>query len=77
MEIAKMSTKGQIVIPKEIRKDFKEGDAFIVTRIKNIIVLKSLEDIEEKELKEIWEQIDAGKAENNSEEDFFKKMKQW
>jgi bifunctional DNA-binding transcriptional regulator/antitoxin component of YhaV-PrlF toxin-antitoxin module len=83
MEITKLSTKGQIVIPEKMRKNFEVGTPFTVTRKDNLIILKSVEGLTEKEKKEleeineIWKDIDAGKCETYSVKEFFAKMKEW
>jgi len=83
MEITKLSTKGQIVIPEEIRKNIDEGAAFIVTKKDNLIILKKIEgfteeEIEEmKELNKIWEEIDSGECESYTEKEFFEQLKKW
>ena len=48
MEIAitKMSSKGQIVIPAEMRKGLKEGDKLIVIREKDHLILKKATETE-------------------------------
>ena len=55
MEITKLSTKGQIVIPEEIRKDIESGTAFIVSRQNDLIVLKKVEGLTKQEIKEMKE----------------------
>ena len=83
MEITKLSTKGQIVIPEKIREGIEVGTPFSVTRKDNLIILKSVKGLSEKEkkefeeLNEIWKEIDEGKCETYSEEEFFKKLKEW
>ena len=83
MEITKLSTKGQIVIPDSIRKDFEVGSVFKVMKKGNLIVLKGIEgfskeEIEEmKELDKIWKDIDDGKGTTKSVEEFLKEMKTW
>ena len=83
MNITKLSTKGQIVIPEEIRKDFEVGSVFKVMKKGNLIVLKGIEgfskeELEEmKELDKIWKDIDAGKGTTQSVEEFLKEMKTW
>ena len=83
MEITKLSTKGQIVIPDSIRKDFEVGSVFKVMKKGNLIVLKGIEgfskeEIEEmKELDKIWKDIDEGKGTTQSVEEFLKEMKTW
>ena len=45
MNITKLSTKGQIVIPEEIRRDIETGTAFIVSRQNDLIVLKPVDGL--------------------------------
>jgi len=49
IEITKMSSRGQVVIPQEIRevKKFKEGERFIVYDIDDSIVLKRIQNLEQ------------------------------
>lgn len=47
LEITKMSSKGQIVIPQEMRKGFHEGEKFVVIKAGKQIILKSVEDFNE------------------------------
>ena len=83
MEITKLSTKGQIVIPEKIREGIEVGTPFSVTRKDNLIILKSVKGLSEKEkkeleeLNEIWKEIDESKCDTYSEEEFFKKLKEW
>ena len=83
MEITKLSTKGQIVIPESIRKDFEVGSAFRIIKKGNLIVLKGIEGFSKEEVKEmeeldkIWKEIDSKKCESYGVEDFFKKLKEW
>lgn len=83
MEITKLSTKGQVVIPESLRKNMDSGTAFIVSKQNDLIILKKIEGLtkqemeEMKELDKIWKEIDSGKCESYTEKDFFKKMKEW
>jgi len=83
MEITKLSTKGQIVIPEKIRKGIEEGTPFVVTRKDDLIILKKVEGLTDEEIKEmeeldkIWEDIDNGNCETYTEKEFFEKMKEW
>ena len=83
MEITKLSTKGQIVIPESLRNGFREGSAFTVIRKGDLIVLKEVkgltnEEVEEmQELDKIWKEIDSGKGITLDQEDFFSQMKEW
>ena len=83
MEITKLSTKGQIVIPEEIRKNIGVGTPFTVTKKDNLIILKKVdgltkeEEMELKELNNIWKDIDEGKGITLKKEDFLKEMNAW
>jgi len=85
-ELARVSSKGQIVIPTDIRKKFniKEGNVFAVTSKKNMIALKKLdteinpEDLRTlKLLEEAWKDIEDGRYNVYSKEAFFKELKKW
>ena len=58
IDTTKMSSRGQVVIPIEMRKDIKEGDKLIVIRKNDEIILKkSLPDFEllvEESFAETW-----------------------
>ena len=51
MEITKLSTKGQIVIPENFRKNFEVGSSFVVSKINEMIVLKPIKGLTKKEEK--------------------------
>ena len=48
IEITKMTSRGQVVIPQDIResKDLKEGEKFIVYDLNDSIVLKPVKNLE-------------------------------
>ena len=83
MEITKLSSKGQIVLPEKLRRGIEVGTPFVVTRRNNLIILKEVEGLtreEEKEMKEldvIWKDIDEGKGITLSKEEFLKEMSLW
>ena len=66
MEITKLSTKGQIVIPEKLRSDLEVGEAFVVIKKENLLVLRKIEGLskteiqELEELQKIWNEIDKG-----------------
>jgi len=85
-ELTKASSKGQIVIPTDIRRKMKikEGSVFAISAKKNILVLKKLdtnmkpEDLKTlKLLEEAWEDIEKGRYKIYSKETFFKEFKKW
>jgi len=84
--ITKMSSKGQIVIPKELRKGIKEGEEFIIIKDKNRIILKNTKDFNEnikedlefaKRTEDAWQRIEAGKGIKMDFDAFINKMKKW
>ncbi len=83
MEVTKISTKGQVVIPENIREGFDVGTAFNVVRTGDMIILKEIHGLSEeekkelKELNKIWREIDKGECKSYNVPDFFEKFKEW
>ena len=63
MEITKISSKGQIVIPQSIRNDLaiNEGSVMAVERIKDMIVLKKIDVDLVSQFKKSLEDVKAGR----------------
>jgi len=64
IDTTKMSSRGQVVIPLDMRGDIKEGDKLIVIRKDNEIILKK--SIPENAL---WSEKSLAKTWLNKEED--------
>jgi len=64
IDTTKMSSRGQVVIPLDMRGDIKEGDKLIVIRKDNEIILKK--SIPESAL---WSEKSLAKTWLNKEED--------
>ena len=66
IDTTKMSSKGQIVIPLEMRKDIKEGDRLIVIRKDDEIILKKrindLAILSEESFAETWDTKEEDEA---------------
>ena len=86
IDITKMSSKGQIVIPQELRGDFAEGDKIVVIRNHDQIILKKAdkfdkqlaEDMEfARRTEEAWKEYDKGKFKSMNFDDFISEMKKW
>ncbi|MCS4542246.1 MAG: AbrB/MazE/SpoVT family DNA-binding domain-containing protein [Euryarchaeota archaeon] len=84
--LTKASSKGQIVIPTEVRKKLgiKEGSVFAVSAKKNLLVLKKLdakmkpEDLRTlKLIEEAWKDIEKGRYRVATPEKFFKELAKW
>ncbi|MBT4577314.1 AbrB/MazE/SpoVT family DNA-binding domain-containing protein [Candidatus Woesearchaeota archaeon] len=83
MEITKLSTKGQIVIPEKLRSDLEVGEAFVVIKKENLLVLRKIEGLskteiqELEELQKIWNEIDKGNCKTSTQDGFIKEMESW
>ena len=86
MEIAKVSSKGQLVIPKSFRKkfDIKQGNMFALASINKTLVLKKIENpIEDRDIQtiklveEAWDDIEKGRYKKLSKLDFLKELEEW
>ena len=44
--ITKMSSKGQVVIPAEMRKSFQEGEKLIIIKNNGRIIMKKASDLD-------------------------------
>ncbi len=88
MEIAitKMSSKGQIVIPAEMREDIQEGDKLIIIKNDHQLIMKKAnkldknfaEDIEfARRTEAAWKRIEQGKGVKMDFDKFIAEMKKW
>ena len=86
IDITKMSSKGQIVIPLEMRKDIKEGEKLLIIKNKNQLILKKATDFDEnlkedlefaRRTEEAWKEIDKGKFTSYTEDEFLKELEKW
>ena len=84
--ITRISSKGQLVIPSDMRKGLNEGDKFIVIRNKNQIILKREEDFQKniaedlefaKRTEKAWKRHDKGKFTRMSEKEFLQEIEKW
>ena len=86
INITRMSSKGQIVIPREMRKNIKESEKIVIIQNGNQLILKKAEDfsknIEEdlifaKRTEEAWKRYDKGEFVSMDFDDFLKEVKKW
>lgn len=82
--IAKVSTKGQIVIPTSLREDIKTGEEFLMIKDKGRIILKSMKALASnlrddlafaEEVEKAWQEYDNGKFQRKSKEAFLKELR--
>lgn len=85
-EITKVSSKGQLVLPKNIRRelDIKKGTLFAITRRGKLIMLKKIERpilkedlITLKNIEKAWKEIEGRKFRKASRENFLRELAKW
>ena len=83
--IARVSTKGQIVIPSSMRTDIKTGDEFLMVKDGGRIVLKDMKglaaDLKDdlifaERVEKAWQDYDAGKFITKSKDEFLKELRE-
>ncbi len=86
INVTKMSSKGQIVIPSEMRTDLKEGDEILIIKDEDRIILKKVDKLTEqmkedlefaKRTEEAYQRIEAGEGTRMDFDDFIEEMKKW
>jgi len=88
MEIAitRLSSKGQIVIPAEMRRGIKRGEKLIILKNDSQLIMKRISDLSKDLKKEIefakrtekaWEEYEKGKFTSSDTKDFLKELKEW
>ena len=84
--ITKMSSKGQVVIPREMRNNIKEGEKLMLIKNNGQIIIKKASDLDKnlkedlefaKRTEEAWKRIEEGKGIKMGFDDFLKEMKRW
>ena len=86
IDTATISSKGQIVIPANMRKDIREGDRFLIIKDKSSFLLKKADDLDEKfkedlefarRTEEAWQRHDKGEFNRMEFDDFIKEIRKW
>lgn len=81
--IAKISTKGQIVIPNNLRKNIKAGDEFLIVRDNEKMILKNIKHVADDLKKELdfakrvdkaWADYEKGKFVTKNKTDFLEEL---
>ena len=81
--IAKVSTKGQIVIPTSLRNNIHSGDEFLMVKDNNRIILKSMKSLASKlkedlifasRVEKAWREYDKGKFVTKSKDEFLREL---
>ncbi|MBR9702246.1 AbrB/MazE/SpoVT family DNA-binding domain-containing protein [Candidatus Pacearchaeota archaeon] len=86
VSVTRMSSKGQIVIPSNMRGDMKAGDELIIIKDDERIILKKAKQLTEKmkedlefarRTEEAYKRIEAGEGIRMDFDDFIEEMKKW
>ena len=81
-----MSSKGQIVIPQEMREDIAEGDKMVIIKNDGQLILKKMEDFDKnlkedlefaKRTEEAWKRYDKGEFKSMDSKEFLNELKKW
>lgn len=81
-----LSSRGQIVIPSELREDMKEGEKLVIIKDGHRLILKKASELD-KQLKEdlefarrteeAYKQYERGEFKSMDFDDFIAEMKKW
>jgi AbrB family looped-hinge helix DNA binding protein len=86
INITKMSSKGQIVIPLEMRKGIKEGEKMVLIKNGNQIIMKKASDMNKnleedlefaRRTEEAWKKYEKGEFISMDFDDFLKEAEKW
>ena len=84
--ITKISSKGQVVIPAEMRMDLHEGDKLILIKNNRQLIMKKATDLDKnlkedlefaKRTEEAWKRYEKGQFKAMNFDDFIEEMKKW
>lgn len=84
--ITKMSSRGQIVIPADMRENLKEGEKLAIIRNNDQLILKKVSDfssaLEEdlefaKRTEEAYKRYEKGEFVEMQADDFFEEIQKW
>ena len=86
ISITKMSSKGQIVIPLEMREGIKEGDKLVLIKNKNQIIMKKASEMDKslaedlefaRRTEEAYKRYEKGEFISMPADKFLKELKKW
>lgn len=84
--ITKMSSKGQVVIPAEMRKGIHEGEKLMIIKSKDQLILKKTKDLKKtlkedlefaRRTEEAWKRYEKGEFIEMDFDEFLEKAKKW
>ena len=84
--ITKISSKGQVVIPAEMRKDLHTGDKLLIIQSNDQLIMKKATKLEKnlkedlefaRRTEEAWQRYEKGEFKSMDSKDFLKALKKW
>ncbi len=84
--ITKISSKGQVVIPAEMRKGIHEGDKLLIIQNDDQLIMKKAKDLDKslkedlefaKRTEEAWKSYERGEFKSMDSKDFLKALEKW
>ncbi|MBW2984095.1 AbrB/MazE/SpoVT family DNA-binding domain-containing protein [Candidatus Woesearchaeota archaeon] len=84
--ITRMSSKGQVVIPAEMRENIHEGDKLVIIKNDKQLIMKKAKELDKnladdlefaKRTEEAWKRIKEGKGVKMDFDEFVEEMKKW
>ena len=84
--MTKMSSRGQVVIPLDMRKDLEEGERLVIMKNDNQIILKKASDFSEnikedlefaRRTEEAFRRVENGEFVKVDSENLFEEMDKW
>lgn len=84
--ITRMSSKGQIVIPAEMREDIREGEKMVIIKNNRQLIMKKASDLDKnlkedlefaKRTEEAWKSYEKGEFKSMDSKKFLKELEKW
>lgn len=84
--ITRMSSKGQIVIPAEMRGGFQEGDKLLLIQTEGQLIMKKASTLDKalkadlefaKRTEEAWKSYEKGEFKSMNSKDFLDELAKW
>lgn len=86
IDITRMSSKGQIVIPAEVRRGIAEGEKLVVIRSEDQLILKKADKFDKnlasdlefaRRTEKAWKDYAKGKFKSKTKEEFLAELEKW
>jgi len=84
--ITRMSTKGQIVIPNDLRQEFNTGDKLLIIKTNDKLIIKKASDLDEnlkqdiefaRRTEDAWKKYEKGEFTSLDKENFLVALDEW